>query len=173
MEPLWAPCLQPAAINGKSTERKSGENRPNPLRPVAPRCPRSSMVRRGSTVRVRRRALQKRITLALLWSEELALRRTCGRYGALEGAIRSKMPPQRRPFRSDQAAALREVSRAPLHVRFAGARRSLQATAAFAVRLATDGACFHVTLTRTTIASSSCSASASGRARASRRRAPP
>jgi hypothetical protein len=36
-----APWLQPVAINGKSTERKTGENRPNPLRPVATRCPRN------------------------------------------------------------------------------------------------------------------------------------
>ena len=51
--------MQPVAINGKSTERKSGENKPNPLRPIATGCVRRSMVRRGSTVRVRQRALLK------------------------------------------------------------------------------------------------------------------
>ena len=54
-----APWSQPVAIHGKSTGRKSGENKPNPLRLVATGCLRRFMVRRGSTVRVRQRALQE------------------------------------------------------------------------------------------------------------------
>src|SRR5712672_1725470 len=45
------------------------------------------MVRRGSTVRVRQRALQKRRTPALLRSDQLAPRRLCGGYGAVYGAF--------------------------------------------------------------------------------------
>src|SRR5690242_16757323 len=50
------------------------------------------MVRRGSTVRVRQRALQKRRTSALSRSGRLALRRTCGGYGAVYGAFASTRP---------------------------------------------------------------------------------
>ena len=39
--------MQPVAINGKSTERKSGENKPNPLRPVATGCLRRSDGKEG------------------------------------------------------------------------------------------------------------------------------
>src|SRR5581483_7038474 len=46
------------------------------------------MVRRGSTVRVRQRALQKRRTLALSCSGRLAPSRTCGGYGAVYGAFK-------------------------------------------------------------------------------------
>jgi len=45
------------------------------------------MVRRGSTVRVRQRALQKRRKSALCRSGRLAPRRTCGGYGAVYGAF--------------------------------------------------------------------------------------
>src|ERR1051325_1346307 len=45
------------------------------------------MVRRGSTVRVRQRALQKRRTSALSRSGRLAPCRTCGGYGADYGAL--------------------------------------------------------------------------------------
>src|SRR6266516_3423412 len=46
------------------------------------------MVRRGSTVRVRQRALQKRRKSALSLSRRLASSRTWPRYGALYGAFR-------------------------------------------------------------------------------------
>jgi hypothetical protein len=49
-----------------------------------------AMVRRGSTVRVRQRALQKGRKSALYFSDRLAGRRTWARYGALYGAFRSK-----------------------------------------------------------------------------------
>jgi hypothetical protein len=45
------------------------------------------MVRRGSTVRVRQRALQKRRKSAFLRSDRLAPRRMCGGYGAVYGAF--------------------------------------------------------------------------------------
>src|SRR6266480_2801690 len=59
MEPLWSPGLRRVAISGKSDARGSGENKPKPLPWVATGCVRSSMVRRGSTVRVRQRASRK------------------------------------------------------------------------------------------------------------------
>ena len=59
MEPLWSPWLQPAAISGKSVSGANRQIEPNPLRPVATGCLRSSMVRRGSPVRVRKRAFRK------------------------------------------------------------------------------------------------------------------
>jgi hypothetical protein len=51
-----AQWLQPVAIAGKSTAPRNRENKRNPLRPAATGCLRRSMVRRGSTVRVRQRA---------------------------------------------------------------------------------------------------------------------
>jgi hypothetical protein len=53
-----APGLQPTPISGKSTRPVKRKNKPNPLPPVATGCLRRSMVRRGSTVRVRQRASQ-------------------------------------------------------------------------------------------------------------------
>jgi hypothetical protein len=49
----------------------------------------SSMVRRGSTVRVRQRALQKSRKPVAFRSERLAEAPVCGRYGAVYGAFRS------------------------------------------------------------------------------------
>ncbi len=60
--PYGAPWLQMVAISGKSDRRRTCQNKPKPLPSVATSCVRSSMVRRGSTVRVRQRALQKRRT---------------------------------------------------------------------------------------------------------------
>src|SRR5437764_14003028 len=51
------------------------------------------MVRRGSTVRVRQRALQKRRTSALSRSDRLAPDRTCSGYGAVYGAFKLRTPP--------------------------------------------------------------------------------
>ena len=51
-----------------------------------------AMVRRGSPVRVRKRALQKSRKAALSLSGVLARSPACGRYGALHGAFRSRMP---------------------------------------------------------------------------------
>jgi hypothetical protein len=47
MEPYGAPWLQPLAIGGKSTRRKDGENKRNPL-PGCDRSPTPSKNRRGS-----------------------------------------------------------------------------------------------------------------------------
>ena len=51
-----APWLQPVAIGRKSDGRKNGSNRRKPLPWVAAGCRRNGMVRRGSPVRVRKRA---------------------------------------------------------------------------------------------------------------------
>src|SRR5207244_8925783 len=61
-----APWLQPVAISGKSPERRTAKNNPKSLPRPATSCRRRYMVRRGSPVRVRKRALQKRRTSALL-----------------------------------------------------------------------------------------------------------
>src|SRR6266536_4822338 len=60
--------------------------------------PRKRMVRRGSTVRVRQRALQKPRKTGLLRSGALARPTTSGRYGARYGAFRSRIW---RPGRAD------------------------------------------------------------------------
>jgi hypothetical protein len=54
-----APWLQPVAISGKSTGTRNRENKRHPLPPAATGCVGKYMVRRGSTVRVRQRALCK------------------------------------------------------------------------------------------------------------------
>src|SRR5205823_5061284 len=48
--------LQPVATTGKSRGPVNRKSKPNPLPPAATGCLRTSMVRRGSTVRVRQRA---------------------------------------------------------------------------------------------------------------------
>ncbi len=53
-----APWLQLVAISGKSDRRESRGNKRIPLRLAATGCLRRCMVRRGSTVRVRQRALK-------------------------------------------------------------------------------------------------------------------
>jgi hypothetical protein len=53
-----APLLQPVAISGKSAGPRNREKTRNPLPRAATGCVRSSMVRRRSPVRVRKRASQ-------------------------------------------------------------------------------------------------------------------
>jgi hypothetical protein len=80
MEPYGAPWLQRVAINGKSDGRGSAENKPKPL---PPGCDHEEyMVRRGPTVRVRQRALQKPRNSGPFVSPGLARSPACGRYGA-------------------------------------------------------------------------------------------
>jgi len=55
--PNGAPWLQLVAIGGKSRGGRNCRNKPKPLPPVATSCRSERMVRRGSTVRVRQRAL--------------------------------------------------------------------------------------------------------------------
>src|SRR5215211_9371068 len=54
-----APWLQPVAADRKSHDPKTSENKPKLLPWVATSCRVDSIVRRGATVRVRQRALQK------------------------------------------------------------------------------------------------------------------
>ena len=60
---VWSPYgaqrAQPVTISAKSTGPENRGNKRKPLPPVATRCLRGSMVRRGSTVRVRQRASSK------------------------------------------------------------------------------------------------------------------
>jgi hypothetical protein len=69
---------------------------------ASPACPRfptcCSMVRRGSTVRVRQRALQKARKPGLFLFGRLAGFPSCGRYGALNGAFRRETCGARDPF---------------------------------------------------------------------------
>jgi hypothetical protein len=74
---------QPVASTGKSAGRRNRVNKPKLLPWVATGCRGRQMVRRGSTVRVRQRALQNRRTTGLLVSDRFADSRTWGRYGAL------------------------------------------------------------------------------------------
>ena len=69
---------------------ESGSNKPKPLPSVATSCRSDHMVRRGSTVRVRQRALQKRRIVALFRSDGLAPSPTCGAYGAVYGSFGSR-----------------------------------------------------------------------------------
>src|SRR6266568_9067999 len=79
------------------------------------------MVRRGSTVRVRQRALQKPRITALFVSDRVADSRTWARYGALYGAFRSKTPTER------AARPNREAAPTPPNVR--GFKMSVHAAA--------------------------------------------
>src|SRR5262249_5407357 len=54
-----APWSQPVATGGKSARPRNGETKPKPLPRVATGCRRQRMVRRGSPVRVRKRALRE------------------------------------------------------------------------------------------------------------------
>src|SRR2546429_5794338 len=93
-----APWLQRVAINGKSDARGSGENKPKPLPWVATGCVRSSMVRRGSTVRVRQRALQRPRKAELFLSDEpLVLSEGPGVESVL-GKTGWKLPPACPPW---------------------------------------------------------------------------
>src|SRR5919198_3461507 len=80
---MGAPTWQPVATARKWHRRESGKNKPKPLRSLATDCRKEPMVRRGSTARVRQRALQKPRKLGLLRSPELARSTACGGYGAL------------------------------------------------------------------------------------------
>jgi hypothetical protein len=91
-----APWLQPVAISGKSERRGSRGNKPEPLPWVATSCLRCSMVRRGSTVRVRQRVCKSAANRRLVLSAPLARSPPCVRYGALYGAFRFRSPGPRR-----------------------------------------------------------------------------
>jgi hypothetical protein len=67
--------------------------------------PESSMVRRGSTVRVRQRALQKRRKSALFLQDEFARAPVCSGYGAVYGAFRLRAVLGRRRWSFNHAAA--------------------------------------------------------------------
>jgi hypothetical protein len=86
---------QAGATGGNQWQMGAPENRSNkpirnPWQPTATGSQR--MVRRGSTVRVRQRALQKRRTSALFRAARLALRRACGGYGTVYGAFAHARP---------------------------------------------------------------------------------
>jgi hypothetical protein len=94
--PVWsiygAERAQMAAIRGESDGQQNRSNKPRSWPRVAISCAHNEMVRRGSTVRVRQRALQKRRTSALSRSALLAAPRTCGGYGAVYGAFALRTP---------------------------------------------------------------------------------
>src|SRR2546421_9784161 len=88
MEPLWSPVV---TIGGNQLQIGRPSKPQKQAKSVAARChrlPREIMVRRGSTVRVRQRALQKRRTSALSRSDRLAQRRSYRGYGAVHGAFK-------------------------------------------------------------------------------------
>jgi hypothetical protein len=69
--------MEPSGRNQWQPVAKIGSNKPKPLLPVETSCRSERMVRRGSTVRVLQRALQKSRKSGLLRSDRLALRRMC------------------------------------------------------------------------------------------------
>ena len=81
---------QQVATGGKWGDTEHGSGKRNPLPWVATGCRADHMVRRGSTVRVRQRALQKSRKAGLLVSGAVAKPSECGGYGALYGALRSR-----------------------------------------------------------------------------------
>jgi hypothetical protein len=83
---------QRVATAGKWEDAENGADMRNPLPWVATGCVRRSMVRRGSTVRVRQRALQKPRKSRLFRSARVARAPVCGGYGAGYGAFRFKRP---------------------------------------------------------------------------------
>ena len=92
-----------------------------------PRRPRFDFhLRRGSTVRVRQRALQKPRKAGLSHSGALAWSTTCGRYGAPYGAFRSRsvcVRSQKRPHWARRGSFCRDVLRG-LPLCHPGGRRS-------------------------------------------------
>jgi hypothetical protein len=71
MEPLWSPVV---ATNGNRSQieppREPQRNKPKPLPWVATACRDERMVRRGSTVRVRQRALKSpEIGIFVVWGD--------------------------------------------------------------------------------------------------------
>jgi hypothetical protein len=117
-----APWLQPVASGRKSVGVENLENKPKPLPWVATSCRAQRMVRRGSTVRVRQRALQKPRKAALLLSGALARSTACSGYGALYGAFRSKSVSVRDKDGHIWRVALTRRGRQPQHTRHAGGR---------------------------------------------------
>jgi hypothetical protein len=120
--------LQPVATGGKcGMRRKRGSDNRKPLPWAATDCLRRYMVRRGSTVRVRQRALQKPRITGLFVSDRFADSLTWGRHGALYGAFRSKTPSKRAaslarggPFDVPHRAVAVPSSEELLAARFAG-----------------------------------------------------
>jgi hypothetical protein len=84
---------QPVATGGRWDDLESGSDTRKPLPWVATSCPDPKMVRRGSTVRVRQRALQNPRKSPGLCSGRLADSAACGGYGAIYGAFKLKTPP--------------------------------------------------------------------------------
>jgi hypothetical protein len=78
-----APWLQPVATSRKSLRGEKGQIKPKPLPWVATGCRRERMVRRGSAVRVRQRALQKPRKSRLSRSSLVAKLTTRSGYGAV------------------------------------------------------------------------------------------
>jgi hypothetical protein len=86
MEPRGCNRWQSAA---NAPREKPARTKPRPLRWVATGCRSQRMVRRGSTVRVRQRALQTPCNAAYFCSGRLAETPDCCGYGAAYGAFRS------------------------------------------------------------------------------------
>jgi Winged helix DNA-binding domain len=117
MERLWSPAGATSGNQWQSPRRGKRQNKPNLLPSVASGCRGRQMVRRGSTVRVRQRALQKRRKSRVSLQDWLAPAPVCGAYGAAYGASRSRTPlsealPVRGLLRSDSTAKRARGARA-------------------------------------------------------------
>src|SRR6266576_4333407 len=79
MEPLWSPVVATSGKRSQMGRSPKPENKPKPLPWIATGCLRRSMVGRGSTVRVRQRALRKPCVARLfLLITNYSLSRTIG-----------------------------------------------------------------------------------------------
>src|SRR5437867_2958562 len=83
MEPLLSPMV---ATRGNQPQMVRPQTRQNRCRKIATGC-RERSTRRGSTVRVRQRALQNPRTPRVSRSDLFAERAGCGGYGAVYGAL--------------------------------------------------------------------------------------
>jgi hypothetical protein len=88
-----APWLQPVATGRKSDRLKNSRNKRKPLPWTATRCVRSSMVRRGSTVRVRQRAPAKAPHTRAFTSSICCTSSSLPRYGTDFGTQQTKKAP--------------------------------------------------------------------------------
>ena len=134
--------MQPVATGGRCAGPENCGNKPKPLPWVATACDRTLMARRGSTVRVRQRALQKRRKRRFLLSAGVAESPVCGWFGALYGALRFRRRSQKgqeRRFRVPACTAVAAPVRLPTGLYDMNPRRS-SSTAIRAIAFDTETA---------------------------------
>jgi hypothetical protein len=89
---LWSPAVAIGGNRSQAQHRSEPQERAKPLPSVATTRRSQRMVRRGSAVRVRQRALQKRRKSELFLWHWFARAPVCSGYGAVYGAFRFRTP---------------------------------------------------------------------------------